>query len=163
VQLAHVQRLGVQYAVQTESDGKQSLALGAWLTNTGEVAANPLSIRAEVVVWLDYVDGIHPAGQLVETVKLEGQSYELWSESPHGDRGNGSGWDLYYFKAAERRRSGTVELLPFLAYLQKHGRVQGEYFVASVEFGNELMGGAGTTWVDDYQVFVAAASAASQK
>ena len=48
-------------------------------------------------------------------------------------------------------------------YLQKQGRVQGEYFVASVEFGNELMGGAGTTWVDDYQVFVTAASAASPK
>jgi len=163
VQLGNVQRLGVQYAVQTESSGKQSLALGAWLTDTGKVSANPLSIRTEVVVWLDYVDGIHPAGQLVETVKLQDQSYELWSESPHGDRGDGSGWDLYYFKAAERRRSGTVELLPFLEYLQKQGRVQGEHFVASVEFGNELMGGTGTTWVDDYQVFVTAANEAAQK
>jgi hypothetical protein len=163
VLLANLQRLDVQYAVQTESSGKQSLALGTWLTNTGEVTANPQSIRTEVVVWLDYVDGINPAGQLVETVQLKDQSYELWSESSHGDRGDGSGWDLYYFKAAERRPSGTVQLLPFLDHLQKQGRVQSQHFVASVEFGSELMGGTGTTWVDDYQVLLTTATAPPQK
>jgi hypothetical protein len=154
VQVANVQRLDVQYAVQTDSSGKQSLALSAWLTNTGTVSANPLAITTEVVVWLDYVDGIHPEGQLAGTVKLNDQSYELWSEAPHGDRGNGSGWGLHTFKAAERRRSGTLDLLPFLHHLQAQGRLRNEDFVASVELGNELLGGAGTTWVDEYQVSV---------
>jgi hypothetical protein len=159
VRVADVQRLDVQYAVQTEGSGKHSLALAAWLTDSGKVASNPLAIRTEVVVWLDHVEGLAPAGQHIESTSVNGQRYELWHEPNHGDRGNGSGWDLYYFQAAERRRSGTVQLLPFLEHLRQAGRVQAEHFVASVELGNELMGGAGTTWAEEFLVSLSAAPA----
>jgi len=160
VRLADVQRLDVRYAVQVESSGPQSLALAAWLTGTGEVSSNPAAIRTEVVVWLDAADGLSPPGQRIESVSLNDQRYELWHESNHGDRGDGSGWELYYFQPSERRRSGTVQLLPFLDHLRQAGRVQAEHFLASVEFGNELMGGAGTTWIEAYEVLITAGRAA---
>jgi hypothetical protein len=154
VRLADVQRLDVQYAVHTESSGKHSLSLGMWLTDSGQVASNPRAIRTEVAIWLDQEEGLTPAGQRIESVSLNDQRYELWYEPNHGDRGDASGWDLYYFQAAERRRAGSVQLLPFLEHLRQAGRVRAEHFVASVELGNELMGGTGTTWVEQYEVLL---------
>ena len=158
VRLADLQSLRVRYAVQTESSGPQSLALAAWLTSSGAVASNPLAIASEVVVWLDYADGVTPAGQHLGPVSVSGAPYELWHAPNHGNRGDGSGWELYYFQPAQRQRAGTLELLPFLVQLRQEGRIAGEHFVASVELGNELMGGSGTTWVEAYEVSVTASA-----
>ena len=46
---------------------------------------------------------------------------------------------------------------PLLAWLSKQNLIRNDRFVASVELGNELMGGSGTTWVQDFAVLVSPA------
>ncbi len=151
-----VQRLAVRYAIETESTGKDSLAPAIWLTTSGEAnRANALTISAEIVVWLDYPDGAAPIGALIGKEQVEGVAYEVWHKPNHGDKGNGQGWDLYYFKAPERGRQGTLHFHAFLAHMLGQRRIRPDHFVASVELGSELMGGSGTTWVREFEVDVA--------
>ena len=69
-------------------------------------------------------------------------------------RGNGQGWDLYYLKGPNHRLQGTLKLERFLEAMQSKQLIAPDRFVASVEFGNELMSGSGTTWVSDFDVLV---------
>src|SRR4051812_45834728 len=51
-------------------------------------------------------------------------------------------------------RQGTLKLERFLEALQGKQLISPDRFVASVEFGNELMSGSGTTWINDFDVLV---------
>ena len=46
---------------------------------------------------------------------------------------------------------------PLLEGLSKQSLIRDDRFVASVELGNELMSGSGTTWVQDFDVDVSPA------
>lgn len=156
IQLSALKELSVRYAVNTESTGKISLSAGVWLTSSGQVTANPLAIADEIAIWLDYPEGATPSGERAGSLAVEGVDYELWHTPNHGDRGDGTGWDLYYLKGASRRLQGTLQLERFLQALQSKQLISPDHYVASVEFGNELMSGSGTTWVSDFDVVVTA-------
>lgn len=155
LQIAKVRALTVRYAVVTERTGKVALSLSIFVTASGESStANPLSIVDELVLWLDYPEGATPVGTRAAVFEVAGTSYELWHTPNHGDRGDGSGWDLFYLKGPNHQLQGTIQLQPLLEWLQKQHLIQGDRFVASVELGNELMAGSGTTWVHDFDVLV---------
>ena len=46
-----------------------------------------------------------------------------------------------------RERRGTLKMHEFLKYLLEQKLLDPNEFVASVEFGNEIVGGQGTTWI----------------
>lgn len=155
IQISALKNLSVRYAVSTESTGKQNLAAAIWLTTSGQATApNPLAIAQEIAIWLDYPEGATPIGERTGSLAVEGVDYELWHTPQHGDRGNGHGWDLYYLKGPRQRLEGTLKVDRFLDAMQSEGLLSPEHFVASVEFGNELMGGSGTTWVSEFDVVV---------
>lgn len=157
IQLSALRELTVRYAVSTESTGKQTLAASMWLTNSGQATApNPLAIASEFAIWLDYPEGSTPSGEHTLSLQVEGASYELWHTANHGDRGNGQGWDLYYLVGPNHRLQGTLKLERFLEAFASKKLITPEQFLASVELGNELMGGSGTTWVSDFDVAVTA-------
>jgi hypothetical protein len=155
IQISALKELSVRYAVSTESTGKVSLAAAIWLTNSGDATApNPLAIANEIAIWLDYPEGATPIGERGGALPVDGIDYELWHTPNHGDRGNGQGWDLYYLKGPNHRLQGTLKLERFLEALSSKQLITSDRFVASVEFGNELMSGSGTTWVNDFDVAV---------
>jgi hypothetical protein len=41
-----------------------------------------------------------------------------------------------------------------LRYLLQKGLISANEYIATVEFGNEISGGSGTTWVKKYEVVV---------
>ena len=155
IRISDLKELAVRYAVSTESTGKISLAASLWLTTSGQATApNPLAIANEIAIWLDYPEGATPSGERSGSLQIEGLDYELWHSPDHGDRGNGQGWDLYYLKGPNHRLQGTLKLDRFLEAMQSKQLIAPDRFVASVEFGNELMSGSGTTWVSDFDVLV---------
>jgi hypothetical protein len=156
IRVADLGELAVRYAVSTRQTGRSSLATSLWLTASGAATApDPLSIANEIVVWLDYPDDVSPPGVREDgLVRVDGADYELWHEANHGDRGNGTGWDLHYFKGPKHPPRATVRLDAFLAALVARKAVEADRFVASVELGNEVMGGSGTTWVHGFGVVV---------
>jgi len=155
IRISDLKELAVRYAVTTESTGKISLAASMWLTKSGQATGpNPLAIVDEIAIWLDYPEGANPTGEHTGSLQIEGVAYELWHSPSHGDRGDGQGWDLYYLKGPNHRLQGTLSLDRFLEALSSKNIVTPDRFVASVEFGNELMSGSGTTWVNDFDVVV---------
>jgi hypothetical protein len=155
IKISALKELSIRYAVSTESTGKASLAAAIWLTSSGQATApNALAITDEIVIWLDYPIGATPTGTRTGSLAVEGVDYELWHTPNHGDRGNGQGWGLYYLKGPSHRLQGTLKLHRFIEAMQGRKLISPEHFVASVELGNEVMSGTGTTWVSDFDVVV---------
>ena len=103
---------------------------------------------------MDYAGSAQPAGRVIAQPTLDGARYELWKADSMGDRGDGRGWVLYSFKSTTRRRQGLLNIHEFLRYLVASQRINPAEYVASLEFGNEVVGGQGTTWVKDFAVEV---------
>ncbi len=151
-----VQHVVLQYAVETTASGSYNLAPEIWLIDKGEWSSspNPGLITTEVMFWMDYQGKAQPAGSIVDRPTLGGVQYELWKMDNIGDKGDGTGWTILTFKSPKVQPTGTIEIHTLLKYLVDAGQANPDHYVASIEFGNEIMGGSGVTWVKDFEVDV---------
>ena len=156
LKVGDIQYLVMHYAVETEASGSYNLAPEIWLTRGGQWSEepNPRLITAEIMFWMDYKDTARPAGDVIDEPTIDGIQYELWKADNIGDMGNGKGWVLYSFKSPVIQHEGSISIHALLRHMIKKQFVRADEYVASVEFGNEVMGGTGTTWVKRFQVEV---------
>jgi hypothetical protein len=150
-----IKTLKLHYSVKTQATGSYNLAPEIWLIGPGgkaTTAANPSLITAEVMFWMDYKSGAQPAGRVIAKPVLDGVTYELWKADTIGDKGNGQGWALYSFKSPTIQHQGSISIDAMMHYLVAEKHVRADEQVASVEFGNEVMGGTGETWVERFDV-----------
>lgn len=151
-----ITQLTIDYAVETEATGSYNLAPEVWLIRDGQWSEkpDPTRISGEIMFWMDYREGATPAGHVVGRPVVGGVTYELWKRDNIGDKGDGTGWTIYSFKSPTRQRSGRIPVHELLAYMVANKHIRTDEHVASVEFGNEVMGGTGTTWVKRFKVEV---------
>jgi hypothetical protein len=156
LKVGDIQHLAMHYTVETEASGTYNLAPEIWLTRSGQWSAepNPRLITAEIMFWMDYKDGARPAGRVIDEPTIDGIKYELWKADNIGDMGDGKGWVLYSFKSPIIQHQGSISIHTLLRHMIEKQLVRADEYVASVEFGNEVMGGTGTTWVKRFQVEV---------
>jgi hypothetical protein len=157
LRVADVQKLSLSYEVATEATGHYNLAPEVWITHAkpSGIAPNPSLISAEIMFWVESAGQTRPAGGVVDHTVVDGKRYDLWRMDGAGDKGNGQGWRLLSFTIREDERKGTVPIDTLLKYLVSAGHIDPQHYVASIEFGNEISGGRGTTWVKHFQVDVA--------
>jgi hypothetical protein len=157
LRVADVQKLSLVYEVATEATGHYNLAPEVWLTREkpSGFAPNPSLISTEIMFWVESAGQARPAGGIVDHTVVDGKRYDLWRMDGAGDKGNGQGWRLLSFTLRETERKGTIPIDDLLEYLAGAGQIDAREYVASVEFGNEISGGRGTTWVKRFQVEVA--------
>jgi hypothetical protein len=147
-------RLALAYEVETVANGSYNLAPEVWLVDgppTSELA-NPKSITTEVMFWMDYATDARPAGKMIDKPIIDGIEYELWKEDSIGKDANGKGWVLLSFKSPTIQHKGTISIDTLLKHLARVNQVNPNDYLASVEFGNEVMGGSGTTWVKRFEI-----------
>ncbi|HET9932825.1 MAG TPA: hypothetical protein VFQ35_19110 [Polyangiaceae bacterium] len=146
----------LNYEIETSVSGNFDFAPEVWLLKErpSTESANPKLITTEIMFWLDYGGGARPAGRAIQKFALDGADYELWKEDDIGKEANGQGWRLYSFKSLTVQRKGVLRIDAFLKHLVEQNLVNPDEFVAGVEFGNEVMGGTGTTWVKRFEVEV---------
>lgn len=155
IKVSDIKGLSLEYEVETSATGAYNLAPEIWITESGATPhANPKSIVTEVMFWMDYAAGALPAGTVIDHVELDGVIYELWREENIGADANGKGWQLLSFKSPERQLKGRIDIASLLRHLATAKLVRTSDYVASVEFGNEIMGGTGTTWIKHFDVRV---------
>ncbi len=111
-------------------------------------------------MWLDFDSGASPDGQKGGVLDVRGTSYELWRDDNHGDRGDGKGWTYYTAKGPKLGLQGLLPIDAVLNAMADKGYWDRSLYVSSVEFGNEVRSGTGSTWVKRYQVDVEATVAA---
>lgn len=157
LKITAMQSLSMDYEVETQATGSYNLAPEIWLTSSGNWSEQPNAklITTEIMFWMDYQQGAIPAGQIVDQPVLGGVRYDLFRADNIGDRGDGRGWTLYSFRSPTRQLKGQIPIDALLRYMVGKGLVNPEEYIASVEFGNEVVGGSGTTWVKKFAVNVA--------
>lgn len=156
LKVSAMQGLSLEYEVETQAEGSYNLAPEIWLTSSGKWTEqpNPTLITTEIMFWMDYQQGAVPAGKVVDQPVLGGVRYELFKADNIGDRGDGRGWTLYSFRSPTRQLAGRIPIDALLRYMVEKGLVSADEYIASVEFGNEVVGGSGTTWVRKFEVQV---------
>jgi len=150
--------LSIGYEVETQATGSYNLAAMAWLIDGGQWsrAAGSETISTEVMFWLDHSPGARPPGRLVDVATVGADTYELWLARGVGAefRPGRGGWTTLSLRGPSGRTRGLLPVGALLGHLRRAGLVRGGESVASVEMGNAIMGGAGTTWVHRFDVRV---------
>lgn len=156
LKLAQMGEIAIRYDVETEASGSYNLAPEVWLISRRSSAgrADPSLITSEIMFWVEAAGIAQPAGTVVERPVVNGVTYELWQKDNAGASPSRGGWRLLSFKIPKTERAGTVPVSELLRYLAGKGLVSPEQYVACVEFGNEISGGRGTTWVKEFTVDV---------
>jgi hypothetical protein len=149
IKVADVKTLVMHYEVETQASGNYNLAPEVWLTRSrGSGAANPQLLSAEIMFWVETAGGARPAGSVIERPTIAGQSYELWKlDGAAGDGKSGTSWQLFSLKSPSTQRKGSIAIDQVLRYMVGQKLIDPEHWVSSIEFGNEVSGGTGTTWV----------------
>jgi hypothetical protein len=107
-----------------------------WITNSN--TPSPRAIKTEIMIWTDRNE-MNPAGTKIDTVAVNGRTYDLWHNPHHG------GWRYVAFVAHRKQLSGSLRLDAFVAECVKRGWVSPSEYVADIEFGNEIISGKGST------------------
>lgn len=153
VHLSKSKGLVVDYAADVRATGSYNLAISTWLSaRDWSLSPDPAAITTEVMVWPDYTAGATPQGALWGAFTVAGEAYEVWWAVGYGKRyrSDGQGWTVLTLRGVGGRHAGSVPLGELLDRLVAAGLVASDQFVTCVELGNEVMGGAGTTFVEAF-------------
>lgn len=140
-------KLSIVYEVESQVTGSYNLAPEVWVVNRNVQSgpAAPRSISAEVMFWMDAGGAARPGGNIVGEANVGGVVYELWQMDGAGS--NGYSWRLISFKSPTPQLKGVIDIPAFMRVLVDKKLVDPSHYIASVEFGNEVSGGTGTTWI----------------
>lgn len=157
IRIGAVQAFTLSYALDTQSTGRVNLASDIWITRSGAtpVAGNETDISTELMVWTVSA-GLQPGGTKLAVVTIDGQDFEVWYAADWGDASGSSGqrWRYIAYRATAELSTASVNLQKILADASARGLVDPTHYVASLELGNEVIGGSGSTWVRQFALDV---------
>lgn len=154
-------RLLLSHELSTSATGQYNLAWSLWLTRSASVANPPdvTAITGEVMVWAGAGSGDWTGGRLPDAqINIDGVAWQVYMAPSQGDASGGSNhrwvYVAYVAPSAGSAAGGSfsVDARKLLADAQARGWVSAQHHVASVELGNEIAGGSGSTWVRRFAV-----------
>jgi hypothetical protein len=151
MQVNQVAAAEITYDVASTHTGTGNLAFDIWLTDT----PNPDTwgvppITHELMIWLEAYGSIAPGGSWIGKEKIGGIDYSVYVGENWAD-----GWTyIAFYRTPAQLGAGTLDLADFLAYLVENGLATGDEYLASIEFGNEVVSGQGETILNQYAVSV---------
>lgn len=149
LRISSVGKLRLAYDVETHATGKYNLATTLWITRSGTVGPepDPHDISTDLMIWTDGF-AFDPFGSKTDQVSIDGIEYEIWRAAGLGDAsGKGPRWDYVAYRATAPRSAVSLDLRKILEHAVTAGFVSAEHYVSNVEVGNEIMSGAGETWI----------------
>lgn len=141
----------ISYDISSTHTGSGNAAFDLWLTDT----PNPSTwgvppITHEIMIWIDKFGAMSPGGAFLGRASIDGPTYAVYNAKNWGQ-----GWEYIAFMSAELQLGvGTLNLGSFFSYLQEKKLLTGDEYLASIEFGNEIVGGVGETVVESYAVSI---------
>lgn len=156
VQVSTVKSMVVSYDIETTNvTGSRNLAAETWITSTGTRPASS-SITTEFMIWSETVPSTRtPSGTKRADVTIDNQAWEVWADDS-GTFGAGGYccWTYVAYRAKNSTPTITYDLKKLIDDAIGRGYVNQNHYITDLELGNEIMGGAGTTWIKDFSVTV---------
>lgn len=153
IHLRDARRLLIDYAVESRATGSHNLAISTWLSRAPSWSLSPelRPVTTELMVWTDYTSGVTPFGECVHELTVHGEHYELWRGRTQNAEHEG-GWTVLTLRSPGGRRRGSLPLGALLEELAHRHFIEPEQYVTCIELGNEILGGAGTTFVERFEL-----------
>ena len=146
--ISSISELRADYEVEMTATGIYNLAFEMWVTSGDP--PTPENITHEILIEVDRDRTFEPQPSdfQVGQVEIDGMTYDLYvnPESPLGK--------FIVFTSHADQLGGTLDFRKFLDYLVDHSHVPADHYVTSVELGNEVIEGAGETWLKSYRITV---------
>jgi hypothetical protein len=141
IQLTVIQDLTVRLDFTTQMSGEFNSAFDLWLTSTNPPSGD--TITREVMIWVGKAE-MSPGGSKVASLEIDGVPYSLFKAQ----------WDWTYLAFIQETDEPTasIPIASLLRYLVDNQYVLPEEYLASIEFGNEIVYGSGQTQVDEFIV-----------
>ncbi|WP_046213199.1 GH12 family glycosyl hydrolase domain-containing protein [Paenibacillus wulumuqiensis] len=139
----------VSYSIQ--ANGTYNAAYDVWIHDTGRATWNSTPTD-EIMIWLNNTHA-GPIGDYVETVYLNGSSWNLYKGWLNA--GEGKGWNVFSYVRTSNTSSASLNIKNFTDHLvyTKYWMANTKY-VSSVEFGTEIFGGEGQINISNWNVNV---------
>lgn len=155
--IATLKKFDVSFEVETETDGDDNLATSLWLTKSPVLDGkpDPSAIAAEVMIWTYSTKGhFNPTGKKHKTIKTGDSEWEVWLEKNWKDVSgqNKNRWVYLTFRANKHSLKAEIDIKKLLDYAVAEKIISTDLYVADIELGNEIMSGAGVTWVHSFRV-----------
>jgi len=144
-QINALQTLRVTYDFDIAATGRYNTAFDLWITNAATPTEN--TITREVMIWIDYQDWHIPAGEFMGNIMIDGEEYAFYNG--HVSHAN---WTYSAFVKVTPQHTGTSNLRDFLTYLAQEQYLSSDEYIASIEFGNEIIEGTGVTTIRSYAI-----------
>lgn len=140
--LSDIVQFSVDYEFSTSAEGVYNTAFEFWATESFLSDGN--NITTEVMIWIDN-NGMVPAGSPIDTVSFDGYSYILY-------RADWDTWTYYAFLSETSQSSGVLNVHKFISYMFDNELLNPNDYLASLEFGNEVIHGSGQTHLSKYEI-----------
>ncbi len=156
-QIESLEKMRVSYDVEILTNGQHNLATSLWLTHRRHTGTkpDPENIAAEIMIWTYATDKhFNPGGKRVAVLTLGDSDWEVWLDQDWEDKSgeNDNQWVYLTFKAKQQSLSTEFDVIEMLNYAAAKKWISRNWFVSDIELGNEIMGGQGITWVNNFEI-----------
>lgn len=144
LKISDVQSISLILNSDLTASGSFNLAYDIWITTTNVPSENVIS--REIMIWLTN-NQLMPAGEKIETVIIDEVNYDLYQHTFPG-------WEYIAFLPHEPLTSTTIKFERFVNTLIDFKLLEETEFIASIEFGNEIVDGSGNLIIHQYEISV---------
>jgi len=142
--ISDVQSINITLDSDMTASGSYNLAYDIWITTTHVPSENVIS--REIMIWLANSQ-LMPAGEKIETVIIDEMAFDLYKHSFPD-------WEYLAFLPHEQTTDSSIRLEQFLNTLINFQLLEETEFIASIEFGNEIVDGSGNLIIHQYEISV---------
>ena len=143
------------FDVSTSAEGIYNMAFSIWGYSN---SSNPKeSITHEIMIWI-VNEGMLPAGTKSYVITVNGVIFDVYVRENHGDASGGTSntWTYIAFSPRTNFLNGPLNIHEFTDFLISKGILSSSTYLSSLELGNEVVGGKGTTEIENYSITVTA-------
>ena len=152
-----LETLNIQHHLETQTNGKHNTATSLWIVDEpyDESQPNPSIINTEIMIWTFATEGhFPPAGTKSDEISVNGIVWEVWNKKRWTDQSgvNDNTWGIITFKSKINILVADIDALQMLKYAIAQRLLSENLYIADIELGNEIMGGAGVSWVRQFKL-----------
>ncbi len=130
-------------SISTTFTGTGNTAFDIWITSSPTPAQS--NITREIMIWTKNY-GQTAGGSKVATVKIDNVNFDFYKADWN--------WTYLAFVIKDNIDYKTINIHKFVEYLVTNGYITNNEYFASVEYGNEVVQGQGSTKITNFKVVV---------